>query len=218
MLAHATLPQCNTFSLPGMCFPFLFLCKVSSWESWLRQHFSEAFPSCPRTTVPLPDCSSGLLPALVLLLPHLEAPPGLHLHLISSTRPSIWRVADGTRLSLTTKLPPTLLEGWTEGLLALLTHFWRCLGLKGWQRQTVSLKYSNSHLHPEKGRPNYTSCYSVTLNKNKKFTWTKQVSGPAPTQKPQLWLLRDAWKSKLPPQETALTGAGCSHPGPWAQV
>lgn len=105
MLAHATLPRCNTFSLLGMHFPFLFLCKVSSRESWLRQHFSEAFPSCPQTTVPLPYCSSRLLPPLVSLLSHLEAPPGLHLHLISSTRQSIWRVADDTRLSLTTEVP-----------------------------------------------------------------------------------------------------------------
>lgn len=139
------------------------------------------------------------------------------LFVISSTLQSIWRVEDNTRLSLTTKLPPPLLEGWTEGSLALLTHFWRCLGLKGWQRQTVSLKYSNSHLHPEKGIPNYTSYYSVTLEQEQRVFMNK-ASGPGPTQKTQLWVLRDTWKSKLPPHETALSAAGCSHPGPWAQV
>lgn len=98
MLAHAAPPRHNTLSLPGTCYPFLFLCKVSSRESWLRQHFSEAFPSCPRTTVPLPYCSSSLLPPLVLLLSHLEAPPGLHphpLHLVCNLQHSAKYLACG---------------------------------------------------------------------------------------------------------------------------
>ena len=84
MLVHATLPRCNMFSLPGMLFPFLVLCKVSSRESWLRQPFSAAFPSCPQAPPLCPTahpvrchhwhcCSVSLT--------HLDAPPGLHLHL-----------------------------------------------------------------------------------------------------------------------------------------
>lgn len=89
----------TTRSLPGTCYPFLFpSVKSSHVESWLRQRSLK--PSLPAHAPPslLPYCSSSLLPPLVLLLSHLEAPPGLHphpLHLVCNFQHSAKYLACG---------------------------------------------------------------------------------------------------------------------------